>query len=154
MVFSFICDIDTQDFKASNVRYEDHLKNDHNMWQYIWLVIHLRETDPTTYSGTEMHVAPYLAMHSPHCMPIKKSRAILGKVRDKATLPTLLKKIEAMGSSMDQALDDMRKRLDKTASDVEKLLAAGPKKTGLDDGTSRTASNLELSTPRLVGSSL
>jgi hypothetical protein len=62
-------------------------------WQYIWLKIHLRDKDPTLFSGTEMHVAPYLAKHSPKCMPIKKSRAIQGRVKDKATLPTLLRKV-------------------------------------------------------------
>jgi hypothetical protein len=89
--------------------------------QYVWLKIYLREKDRTLYSGTEMHVAPYLQHHSSRCMPIKKSRAIQGKVKDKATLPTILQKINHVFSvteNLTQALDDMKVRFEKRSEDT------------------------------------
>lgn len=118
----FICDIEPEDFEQFNVRYSDHIKQDHNMWQYIWLKIYLRDKDRTAYSGTEMHVAPFLMRHSPRCMPIKKSRAIQGKVKDKATLPTILQKINVMASSTSQAIEELRRKLDHTSSDLNDRL--------------------------------
>jgi hypothetical protein len=91
--------------------------------QYVWLKIYLREKDRTLYSGTEMHVAPYLQHHSSRCMPIKKSRAIQGKVKDKATLPTILQKINHVFSvteNLTQALDDMKSRLERRIDDSTK----------------------------------
>jgi hypothetical protein len=91
------------------------------MWQYVWLKIYLREKDRTLYSGTEMHVAPYLQRHSPRCMPIKKSRAIQGKVKDKATLPTILGKINQVFAVTDQltsALEELQSRMEKRGEDT------------------------------------
>ena len=119
----FICDIEPEDFEQFGVRYIDHIKQDHNMWQYIWLKIYLRDKDRTLYSGTEMHVAPFLEKNSPRCMPIKKSRAIQGKVKDKATLPTILSKINAMASATDRAIEDLRKRIEKTTEDTSNRIA-------------------------------
>ena len=126
----FICDIEPEDFEQFNVRYTDHIKHDHNMWQYVWLKIYLRDKDRTQYSGTEMHVAPYLLRNNARCMPIKKSRAIQGKVKDKATLPTILKKITAMSSATDRALDDLRRRLDKSAEDMHQRISEALERQG------------------------
>jgi hypothetical protein len=124
----FICDIEPEDFEQFNVRYSDHIKQDHNMWQYIWLKIYLRDKDRVQYSGMEMHVAPFLMRHSPRCMPIKKSRAIQGKVRDKATLPTILQKINNMSSSTSQAIEELRRKVEVSSGDmnerISKALAA------------------------------
>jgi len=119
----FICDIEPEDFEQFNVRFSDHIKQDHNMWQYVWLKIYLRDKDRTQYSGMEMHVAPFLMRHSPRCMPIKKSRAIQGKVRDKATLPTILQKINNMSSSTSQAIEELRRRVEISSGDMNERIS-------------------------------
>lgn len=61
-------------------------------------------------------------------MPIKKSRAIQGKVRDKATLPTILQKINNMSSSTSQAIEELRRKVEVSSGDmnerISKALAA------------------------------
>lgn len=120
----FICDIEPEDFEQSGVKFSDHILADHNMWQYVWLKIYLRDKDKTSYSGTEMHVAPLFAKHSPKCMPIKRSRAMQGKVKDRATLPNLLRKINAISGyaeSTDNALDDLKKKIEKLNDEVAEV---------------------------------
>jgi hypothetical protein len=135
----FICDIEPEDFEQFGVKFSDHIKYDHNIWQYVWLAIHLRDKDKTLYSGTEMHVAPFIAKHSPKCMPIKKSRAIQGRVKDKATLPTLLRKMEDMDRTTNMLgglLQDLKKKMDKQNEDVmerlrEREAAFAPERSGV-----------------------
>jgi len=94
----FVCDIEVVDFEQANHRFEDHVTSEHNMWQYVWLKIYLRDTDPTDFKGLELHVAPLLLDYNKaaRCMPIKRARAIQGNVKDKATLPTLLGKVNRL----------------------------------------------------------
>lgn len=36
--------------------FEDHCENDHNMWNYIFYIVHLQTKDPTEYTGVESYV--------------------------------------------------------------------------------------------------
>ena len=95
----FICSIEREDFEQFGVRYQEHISDDHNMWKYVWLMMHLREKDASLYTGLETHVAPLLMEHNNRALPLKKSRAISGKqVKERATLPTILGKVNALGN--------------------------------------------------------
>ena len=88
-------------FPRLSLGQQEHKAKEHNMWQYVWLKIYLRDKDPVDYQGVELHVAPSLLANSPKCMPIKRARAIQGNVKDKATLPTLLRITKAIRNKED-----------------------------------------------------
>ena len=52
----YICNIDRYIFDQDGDGFEDHCENDHNMWNYIFYIIHLQRKDPTEYSGLESYV--------------------------------------------------------------------------------------------------
>ena len=113
----FVCDIEVVDFEQANHDFQQHITNEHNMWQYVWLKIYLRDTDPKDYKGLELHVAPLLLDHNKaaRCMPIKRARAIQGNVKDKATLPTLLGKINrllASDAAQTKMADELKHKVD------------------------------------------
>jgi len=113
----FVCDIEVVDFEQANHDYQQHITNEHNMWQYVWLKIYLRDTDSKDYKGLELHVAPLLLDHNKaaRCMPIKRARAIQGNVKDKATLPTLLGKINRIRDAVavqNKMADDLKYKMD------------------------------------------
>jgi len=95
----FVCDLESDDFERSGVSYQSHLKEDHNLWKYVWLIMHLRQKERTDYTGLEMHVAPLLDRHSTRAFPIKKSKAIQGKIKSELkedTLPSILGKVKVL----------------------------------------------------------
>ena len=57
----FICGIDRFTFDSKGGGFDRHVKNDHNMWSYLYMVVHLREKEPTEYNGWEQHVASCIA---------------------------------------------------------------------------------------------
>ena len=49
-----------------------HIKEDHYMWNYLYLIVHLREKDPTEYNGWEQHVASCLAAGDTSFIPVRR----------------------------------------------------------------------------------
>jgi len=53
----FICSIDRYTFdRYSQGGFESHIKKEHNMWQYIFFVVHLNTKDPNQFTGPESYV--------------------------------------------------------------------------------------------------
>ena len=53
----FICSVDRFTFETKGGGFERHIRDDHNMWNYLYLMVYLREKDPTEYNGWEQYVA-------------------------------------------------------------------------------------------------
>jgi hypothetical protein len=131
----FVCNIEREDFEHYGVRYDAHIRDDHNMWKYVWLMVHLREKESVLYTGLEMHVAPLLKAHNNRAMPLKKSRAIQGKkINERATLPIILSKVNGLGRFSSQLAKQMSQLFDKVneltsavekSSEVSKAAAQG-----------------------------
>ena len=51
--YCFICGIDRFTFETKGAGFVPHIKQDHNMWHYMFLMIYLRDKDPTEYNGWE-----------------------------------------------------------------------------------------------------
>lgn len=91
-------------------------------WQYIWLIVYLRAKPVTSYDGVEMHIAPLLNEHSTRCMPIKRARAIQGQIKDRATLPTILSKVDQMRRRMEGLEADLNGGIRRQMESLEKDL--------------------------------
>ena len=52
----FICGIDRGEFEKYNVSFEDHIKYEHNHWNYVYYIIYLRAKNSLDYNGTESYV--------------------------------------------------------------------------------------------------
>ena len=53
----FICGVDRLTFDTQAHGFYPHIRNEHNMWQYAFAIIHVREKDPLAYNGWEAYVA-------------------------------------------------------------------------------------------------
>lgn len=58
----FICSIYRQSIdKDSEEGFMHHIRLEHNLWQYVFFIIHLNTKDETDYNGTESFVSDKLA---------------------------------------------------------------------------------------------
>mmetsp|Transcript_15807 Transcript_15807/g.33495 ORF Transcript_15807/g.33495 Transcript_15807/m.33495 type:complete len:274 (-) Transcript_15807:600-1421(-) len=69
----FICGIDRFTFDNKGEGFEHHVKKDHNMWAYMFLMIYLRDKDPTEYNGWEQYLAKKIADDETSFFPVKKA---------------------------------------------------------------------------------
>ncbi|GAA6101705.1 inositol 1,4,5-trisphosphate receptor type 2 isoform X2 [Tachysurus ichikawai] len=53
----FICGLERDKFDNKTVSFEEHIKNEHNMWHYLYFLVLVRVKDPTEYTGPESYVA-------------------------------------------------------------------------------------------------
>lgn len=52
----FICGLNRSAFDNRTVSFEEHTKNEHNMWQYLYFMVLIRVKDPTEFTGPESYV--------------------------------------------------------------------------------------------------
>lgn len=52
----FICGLNRSAFDNRTVSFEEHIKNEHNMWQYLYFMVLIRVKDPTEFTGPESYV--------------------------------------------------------------------------------------------------
>lgn len=45
------------DFDNRTVSFEQHIQKEHNMWDYLYFIVLIKEKDPTEYTGPESYVA-------------------------------------------------------------------------------------------------
>lgn len=53
----FICSITKDDFEQNEISFDLHIKEEHNMWHYLWFQIYLDSKDELTYSSVENYAA-------------------------------------------------------------------------------------------------
>ena len=49
--------------------FERHIHQDHCMWEYVGLMVHVLEKDPTDYNGWEQHIAHKMEQHDTSFLP-------------------------------------------------------------------------------------
>ncbi|XP_062246937.1 inositol 1,4,5-trisphosphate receptor type 3 isoform X2 [Platichthys flesus] len=53
----FICGLERDKFDNKTVSFEEHIKMEHNIWNYLYFIVLVREKNKTDYTGPESYVA-------------------------------------------------------------------------------------------------
>jgi len=76
----FICGLERKAFDNKTVTFEDHIKKEHNMWNYLWFIVLIKVKDPTEFTGPESYVHQMVKDRCLEWFP--RLRAISLKVED------------------------------------------------------------------------
>jgi hypothetical protein len=122
----FICGIEREAFETLGLSFATHIKQDHNMWKYLWFRIHLDTKDSTDYTGQEQYVQKLINAKKTTFFPIKKAMAIEGRGNVKKDMLGLFAKVEAVGQQqmfLGKSLISQDDALEKLTNDVGNLTA-------------------------------
>mmetsp|Transcript_45259 Transcript_45259/g.117136 ORF Transcript_45259/g.117136 Transcript_45259/m.117136 type:complete len:150 (+) Transcript_45259:119-568(+) len=72
----FICDIDRAEFDRHGNGFEFHIKEEQNMWMYMYFIIYLQEKSSTEYTGPESFVASLYGNNSTNWVPQNKAMSL------------------------------------------------------------------------------
>merc|ERR1712216_205447 len=72
----FICSIERSLFDRAAAGFENHIKNDHNMWQYLYFIVRLRLRDTSLYTGVENYVHAKLEKADIGWFPLHRAMAL------------------------------------------------------------------------------
>lgn len=69
----FICSIERYVFDKNSYGYSAHIKQDHNVWQYLYFLVHLKCKDPTEFNGIESYCAEQVINMYINWIPLNKA---------------------------------------------------------------------------------
>eukprot|EP01060_Flectonema_neradi_P021121 TRINITY_DN2863_c0_g2_i1.p1 TRINITY_DN2863_c0_g2~~TRINITY_DN2863_c0_g2_i1.p1 ORF type:complete len:2995 (+),score=446.88 TRINITY_DN2863_c0_g2_i1:928-8985(+) len=72
----FICGIESSEFDRHAEGFQRHIKEDHNMWNYVFFLHHLRLRDTSEYTGQESYVAEKVKNSDLSFFPLNKALAV------------------------------------------------------------------------------
>jgi len=136
----FICGLSRFTFETKANGFEHHVKKDHNMWQYMFMMIYLRDKDPTEYNGWEQHVSKCMAASDTSFFPSNKA-IVLKALQEKEEAEEKEKtqrgvRMAEETSELVHQVEQLQKALESTASKnvvkelearlVDKIEALGP----------------------------
>lgn len=64
--FCSLAGLERDKFDNKTVSFEEHIKNEHNMWHYLYFLVLVRVKDPTEYTGPESYVAQMIKVSLCH----------------------------------------------------------------------------------------
>uniref|UniRef100_A0A669C4J2 Inositol 1,4,5-trisphosphate receptor n=1 Tax=Oreochromis niloticus TaxID=8128 RepID=A0A669C4J2_ORENI len=59
----FICGLERDKFDNKTVTFEEHIKEEHNMWHYLFFIVLVKVKDSTEYTGPESYVAEMIKVN-------------------------------------------------------------------------------------------
>jgi len=97
----FICNIGRYNFdKNASGGFPQHIKDDHNLWQYLFFLVHLGEKDPTEYDGIESYVASKLKTDDISWMPLMRAMSLDSLEQEEDIMDVLKNKLGAVETVM------------------------------------------------------
>jgi len=105
----FICGLERKEFDNKNVTFEDHVKKEHNMWNYLWFIVLIKVKDPTEFTGPESYVHQ---MVKDRCLDwFPRLRAISLAVEDVDGEQNELKTLQAQLDQTDRLVQQLSSQL-------------------------------------------
>ena len=123
----FICNISREDFESSGVPFEQHVKNDHNMWKYLWFMVYLSEKDPTEFTGVEQFCQLAVSQQELRWLPIKAAK-VLSKITDKYDLYSVYHKLLALQQGLGQTEERIKGELRRTDGRLRERMTASTRR--------------------------
>ena len=121
----FICGVDRLTLDTQGSGFDKHIRDEHNMWQYAFALIHIRSKDPLEYTGWEAYVAAQLQEDDFGFLPSNNALSLhhyhSRKVREANRLSD---KVNAMEASMAATLKQMGALSEQVAALTEQLQPA------------------------------
>lgn len=100
----YICNLDRHKFENMVGGFENHIHEDHNLWDYLYFMYAVRKKDETEYNGMESYVASKIENFDITFMPAHRAMCIKTDDETKDNLQNqikdMIKRIEGLNSRL------------------------------------------------------
>jgi len=125
----FVCSIDRYTFDRYTEGFVHHIKEEHNMWQYVFFLVYLHEKDPNNYTGAESFVNDLVKENDASWFPINQAIKLMEHLAQMEEAQTkVLVRIEETAAKTAEVDKKVEKLLTQQAEALHTLrsLAARP----------------------------
>jgi len=99
----FVCGLSREALDRDGNGFETHIKKDHYLWHYVHFLVHLREKDPTEYTGVESCVAELLVKGDIAWMPLDKALTMDLGVQEQSEPEAVKARLAQLEALLEQA---------------------------------------------------
>ena len=98
----FICGVDRFTLDTKGGGFERHIKNDHNMWAYLFMLCYIYDKEPTDCNGWEQYIQEKIAAGDVDFLP-RHNAVVLREfsLAEEAEGRRLLERVEAVSAKVD-----------------------------------------------------
>lgn len=100
----FICNLDRHKFENMVGGFENHIEEDHNLWNYLFFMYAVKKKDETEYNGMESYVAKKIENFDITFMPANRAMCIKTDDETKDNLQNqiknMIKKMENLNTRL------------------------------------------------------
>jgi hypothetical protein len=117
----FVCNIEREDFEQLNLPFIQHIKHEHNLWDYVFFRMYLESKESVDYSGLESYCFAQIREQKISWFPIKKAIIIEGRNKEKKDVVGLYRRLDHLNARMDTERNDREKLLKNLVSVIDDL---------------------------------
>ncbi|XP_018612141.1 inositol 1,4,5-trisphosphate receptor type 1 isoform X4 [Scleropages formosus] len=112
----FICGLERDKFDNKTVTFEEHIKEEHNMWHYLYFIVLVKVKDSTEYTGPESYVAEMIKEHNLDWFPRMRAMSLVssdaeGEQNEIRSLQEKLESTMKLVSNLSSQLTELKEQM-------------------------------------------
>jgi len=115
----FICGLQRSEFENKEVTFEFHISREHNLWHYLYFIVHLNTKDTTEFTGPESYVYKMTSSKPPdlewfprlRCMSLHSADDTEPEQNEIKDLREQLAETTSLVKTLSQQLGDLRDKM-------------------------------------------
>uniref|UniRef100_A0A8C9W0J4 Inositol 1,4,5-trisphosphate receptor n=1 Tax=Scleropages formosus TaxID=113540 RepID=A0A8C9W0J4_SCLFO len=112
----FICGLERDKFDNKTVTFEEHIKEEHNMWHYLYFIVLVKVKDSTEYTGPESYVAEMIKEHNLDWFPRMRAMSLVssdaeGEQNEIRSLQEKLESTMKLVSNLSSQLTELKEQV-------------------------------------------
>uniref|UniRef100_A0A8C3YAA0 Inositol 1,4,5-trisphosphate receptor n=1 Tax=Catharus ustulatus TaxID=91951 RepID=A0A8C3YAA0_CATUS len=123
----FICGLERDKFDNKTVTFEEHIKEEHNMWHYLCFIVLVKVKDSTEYTGPESYVAEMIKERNLDWFPRMRAMSLVSSDSEgeQNELRNLQEKLESTMKLVTNLSGQLSELKDQVRSSTRLLAAPG-----------------------------
>nr|XP_032819189.1 LOW QUALITY PROTEIN: inositol 1,4,5-trisphosphate receptor type 1-like [Petromyzon marinus] len=129
----FICGLERDKFDNKTVSFEEHIKVEHNMWNYLYFIVLIKVKDPTEYTGPESYVAQMIREENVDWFPRMRAMSLVssegeGEQNEMRVLQEKLEMTARLISGLCSQLSELKEQMTEQRKNKQRqgLLSSSP----------------------------
>uniref|UniRef100_A0A7N6BH92 Inositol 1,4,5-trisphosphate receptor n=1 Tax=Anabas testudineus TaxID=64144 RepID=A0A7N6BH92_ANATE len=141
----FICGLERDKFDNKTVTFEEHIKEEHNMWHYLFFIVLVKVKDSTEYTGPESYVAEMIKEHNLDWFPRMRAMSLVssdaeGEQNEIRNLQEKLESTMRLVANLSGQLTELKEQVyNVTIDHLSNILTAFPVKCCKESSLSHSA---------------
>ncbi|XP_062618413.1 inositol 1,4,5-trisphosphate receptor type 1-like [Saccostrea cucullata] len=111
----FICSRNSYDFEHTGKGFDHHVRNEHNMWAYVFFLIHLEDVKTSDFTALELYVHKLVALENYDFFPMNRALCLTSIDTDstESKIDELLNRVTSIALKQKEEETEKKRRAEK-----------------------------------------